>query len=308
MQRLKMEKPLITAIQKYSIHDGRGIRTTIFFKGCPLSCIWCHNPETQSFSKQLLLNSEKCTGCGNCIKACPEEAISLKDGIAVNDPNCMQCGSCIEYCLQNIRELTGKYYSVDNLIREIEKDKVFYEQSDGGVTLSGGEVLAQDMDYIEELLIKLYRKGYKVNVDTSGFAPFAVIERILPWVDTFLYDIKIMDPILHEKYTGTDNALILRNLKLLSQKKASLWIRIPVIEGVNASVSNMEQIALFLKKEQIAMKQVNLLPYHNTGSSKYKRLGKNYTGVNFSTPGNIEMEGFQSIFQQYGLSNIIIGG
>jgi pyruvate formate lyase activating enzyme len=303
-----MEKPLITDIQKYSIHDGRGIRTTVFFKGCPLSCTWCHNPETQSFSKQLLVNSEKCTGCGNCIKACPKQGISLRGGIAVNNENCMQCGSCIEYCFQNIRELTGTYYSIDKLVYEIEKDKVFYEQSDGGVTLSGGEVLAQNTDYIEELLIILHRKGYKVNIDTSGFAPFGVIERILPWVDTFLYDIKIMDSVLHKKYTGIDNAVILNNLKLLSKKEAQLWIRIPVIGGVNASISDMEQIAAFLKEEQITMKQVNLLPYHNTGSSKYKRLGEIYMGEDFTTPGNEEMEAFRSVFHQYGLSNIIIGG
>jgi pyruvate formate lyase activating enzyme len=304
-----MGKPLITDIQKYSIHDGSGIRTTVFFKGCPLACIWCHNPETQDFLPQLLFNQETCTGCGSCIKACQKAAITLKDGIAETElRGCSGCGSCVEYCLQNIRKTTGEYYTVDNLIQEIEKDKVFYEQSKGGVTLSGGEVLVQDTVYIKELLTKLHRKGYRVNIDTSGYAPFSVIKDILPMVDTFLYDIKIMDSALHEKYTGVGNACILENLKLLSQEKASIWIRIPVIEGFNASTGHMEEIAVFLKENHISFKQINLLPYHNTGSSKYNRLQLKYPGEYLTAPDNISMEKLKLVFEQYGFTNIIIGG
>lgn len=304
-----MNKPLITSIQKYSIHDGMGIRTTVFFKGCPLSCTWCHNPETQNFSTQLLFQAEKCTGCGSCVGACPLKAITIKENLAVTDARtCNLCGACLDYCLQNIRELSGKYYTVDELIREIEKDKAFYEQSKGGVTLSGGEVLSQDMDYLEELLIKLHRKGYRVNIDTSGYGSFDKIKNILPYVDTFLYDVKIMDSDLHKKYMGTDNELILENLKNLSKEGASIWIRIPVVGGVNDNSSNMEQTAKYLKEEAITVKQINLLPYHNTGSGKYNRLNIEYKGEEFNTPRLENMNSYVAIFKKYGFDTIKIGG
>lgn len=304
-----MNRPLVTYIQKYSIHDGKGIRTTVFFKGCPLSCTWCHNPETQAFEKELLVNTEKCTGCGACVVICPRGAVSLQGGRAVTDRKiCGCCKSCTDCCPVNIRELSGRYYTVEDLVCEIDKDRIFYEQSEGGVTLSGGEVLAQDMDYIEELAAKLYKKGYRVNIDTSGYGPFAGIKRILPYVDTFLYDIKVMDTELHRRFTGAGNERILENLKLLSQEKASIWIRIPVIGGVNASVCHMERIAEFLKKERIALKQINLLPYHNTGSSKYTQLQRNYEGSDYKTPDERETAEFAAVFQSYGFLNTKIGG
>lgn len=304
-----MSKPLITDIQKFSIHDGTGIRTTVFFKGCPLSCLWCHNPETKKFSSQLLFQSEKCTGCKSCTSACPQSAITIVNGIAVTDnQSCNHCGNCIEYCLQNIREISGTSYTVDELIREIEKDKVFYEQSNGGVTLSGGEVLAQNIDYIEELLGKLNQKGYLVNIDTSGYVHYSALERIVKYVDTFLYDIKLIDPVLHKKYTGVDNSLILENLKKLSDEKANIWIRIPIIGGVNNSTLSMEEIAEFLKKEKILVKQINLLPYHNTGSGKYKRLNYQYMDDDFTTPIEDELNQYVTMFQNYGFNQTIIGG
>lgn len=304
-----MCKPLITDIQKYSIHDGEGIRTTVFFKGCPLSCIWCHNPETKSFSRQLLFDGEKCTGCGSCVLACPSKAITLSGKIAVTDESkCAHCGICLDYCLQNIREIAGKHYTIADLIEEIEKDKVFYEQSGGGVTFSGGEVLAQDMDYMEELLSKLHGKGYRINLDTSGYAPFHHIKRLLPYVDTFLYDVKIMDPVLHKRYTGVDNHLILENLKKLSEENAAIWIRIPVIGGVNNTVSNMTETARFLKDEKISVRQIHLLPYHNTGSGKYKRLNCEYMGKEYETPTPDELNNYVTVFQQYGFNHTQIGG
>ncbi len=304
-----MKKPFITDIQKYSLHDGEGIRTTVFFKGCPLSCVWCHNPETKQYQKQLMFMADSCTGCGCCLKACPKKAISIKEGIAVTDKDtCNACGICRDYCLQNIRELSGKYYTVQELVKEIEKDKIFYENSQGGVTLSGGEVLTQELVFLEELLCTLHGKGYRINIDTSGYAPYQVFERILPYVHTFLYDLKLLDPEVHKKYTGTDNLLIKENLKKLSAEKASIWIRIPVIGGVNASDYSLRQIAEFLAAENISFQQINLLPYHNTGSSKYKRLQKNYEGEEFYTPSEEEMKSYRSIFEQYGFQKVIIGG
>jgi pyruvate formate lyase activating enzyme len=304
-----VNKPFITDIQKYSIHDGSGIRTTIFFKGCPLTCTWCHNPETQNFSRQLLFQKERCTGCGSCVPACPRKAVSIQEGLAVTAQEaCGQCGICTDYCLQNIRVISGKYYSVEELIREIDKDKTFYESSEGGVTLSGGEVLAQDMDFLDELLKKLYDKGNRVNIDTCGYVPYSAFERVLPYVDTFLYDVKLMDTELHKKYTGVSNHLILENLKKLSLAHAGIWIRIPVIVGVNASVENMIQTARFLKDEKIALKQINLLPYHNTGSGKYNRLQWEYPGENYTVPSDEELKEYITIFNQYGFSHVKTGG
>ena len=160
---------LITDIQKYSIHDGDGIRTTVFFKGCRLRCVWCHNPETQSYKKELLFDQEKCVGCGACVAACPNGAVSMQDAKAVTDRSkCTACGECIDYCLQNIREVAGREYSVSELVKEIRKDEMFYEESGGGVTLSGGEVMTADMDYVEELVKQLQRIGISVTIDTSG--------------------------------------------------------------------------------------------------------------------------------------------
>ncbi len=304
-----MKLPLVTDIQKYSIHDGDGIRTTVFFKGCPLSCVWCHNPETQSYMPQLLFEEDRCTGCGNCAAVCPQKAVTVRDGRAVTDEeHCRRCGICLDDCLQNIRHLSGRQYTVEELVREVEKDRAFYERSGGGVTFSGGEVLAQNPDYLERLFQELYTKGYRINVDTCGHAPFTVMERLLPYVNVFLYDIKMMDGALHKRYTGENNELILHNLIRLSRKGAYLWIRIPVIGGVNNTAENMEQTAMFLKREEIAVRQIHLLPYHNTGKGKYKRLNREYEGAAFYSPNKEELETFQSVFQKYGFNQIMIGG
>ena len=221
---------LITSIQKYSIHDGDGIRTTVFFKGCQLRCVWCHNPETQSYKKQMLYDAERCTGCRNCEPACPNRAIRGEEGKVFTDMRlCDGCGTCVDFCNQNLREIVGREYSVDELVKELKKDEMFYEESGGGVTLSGGEVMTADMDYVEELAKKLYRHGITVTIDTCGQAPYENFARILPYVDTFLYDIKTMDSQIHKKYMGAGNETILSNLERLSAAGARIYIRIPTI-------------------------------------------------------------------------------
>lgn len=301
--------PYITNIQKYSIHDGDGIRTTVFFKGCPLNCQWCHNPETQAFQKQLLIDLEKCTGCGACVVSCPNNAIEMMEGRMVTDQEkCIVCGECTTFCLSNIREITGKEYTVRELVKELMKDEMFYEESGGGVTLSGGEVLCMDMDFIESLVKTLYRKGVTVTIDTCGFAPYDNFKRLLPYIDTFLYDIKMVDQDKHKKYTGVENALILSNLEHLSEDGGRIYIRIPVIKGVNADEQSMQEIVDWLKEHKIHVEQVNLLPYHNTGSNKYRRLGTTYKGITFETPTKEEMEYFIEIFRVGGYHNTKIGG
>ena len=300
---------LITSIQKYSIHDGDGIRTTVFFKGCPLKCVWCHNPETQSYHKQALVHQDRCVGCGNCELACPHKAIHLENKVAQTDlNNCDACGTCTDYCNLNLREIVGKEYTVDELVKELRKDEMFYEESGGGVTLSGGEVMTNDMDYVEALCKKLKRIGITITIDTCGFAPYENFERLLPYVNTFLYDIKAMDPETHKKFVGVDNSLILTNLEKLSGAGARIYIRIPTITGVNADDSSMLAIIKYLQDKKIHTAQINLLPYHNTGSVKYEKIGLNYEGTELERPTEEMMQHFKELFKQYGFHNTKIGG
>lgn len=300
--------PNIINIQKYSIHDGDGIRTTIFFKGCPLSCLWCHNPESQNYGEELMYNGEKCTGCMACIDICPQKAISKEENQVFTDRNkCNLCKACIDYCVNNAREFVGKEYKVAQLVKEAEKDRMFYEESGGGITLSGGEVMTQNMDYIEELLKKLKKKGYNIAIDTCGQAPYENYTRVLNYVDTFLYDIKLMDNEKHIKYIGKSNKLILDNLKKLSEARANINIRIPLVESINTDDESIEDFIKFLKNN-INVKKINLLPYHNTGKSKYERLQKVYEGVNFEAPSKERMDTIKDKFEKAGFINIKIGG
>lgn len=303
-----MKIPNIINIQKFSVHDGDGIRTTIFFKGCYLNCWWCHNPESQSFNPEVMINTEKCTGCRACEQVCPEKAIHMENCKQCTDrTKCKVCSSCLDYCVNNAREVVGKQYTIAELIKEVDKDYMFYEESFGGVTLSGGEVMAQDMEYIEELLKKLKKKGYNITIDTCGFAPQKNFQTVLPYVDTFLYDVKLMDDEKHKKYMGQSNELIFTNLKYLSDNGARIYIRIPVIGGVNDSDTEMKAIISYLK-ENISVAQVNLLPYHDIASSKYERLDVTYKGEEFTVPSKERMEELKEMFQKNGFTNTKIGG
>lgn len=300
---------LITSIQKYSIHDGDGIRTTVFFKGCLLKCVWCHNPETQSYKKQPSYNKEQCVGCRSCEMVCPQHAIHAENGKVVTDLTlCDSCGTCTDYCNQNLREIIGKEYTVDELVKELKKDEMFYEESGGGVTLSGGEVMTADMEFVEELCKRLRKLGITVTIDTCGQAPWENYERLLPYVETFLYDIKTMDNEIHKKYIGAGNELILSNLEKLSKAGARIYIRIPTIKEVNGTDESMKDTIDYLHDKNIHVAQVNLLPYHNTGSSKYEKIGKVYEGMDLHAPSKEEMEHFTGLFKEAGFHNVKIGG
>ncbi|MFR8036386.1 trans-4-hydroxy-L-proline dehydratase activase [Clostridium fessum] len=304
------ETPYIFNIQKFSTHDGDGVRTTIFFKGCPLRCMWCHNPESQHYYKELIFHQHKCTACGRCVAKCKQGANSIVDGKIVFDRSkCTACGVCTDWCITEARELAGKEYTVDALVKEAMKDKIFYEQSGGGVTLSGGEVMAsQHMDYVEEVCRKLHENGVSVFIDTSGYTDYENLKRILPYVDVFLYDIKMMDPKDHKKFIGVDNSLILENLKKLSDEGAGLYIRLPIIQQVNATDEHIESVIHFLKENNIHARQVNLLPYHDIGKGKYASLDMEYHEDEMSVPVSELMEHFKSMFEEQGFNKVNIGG
>lgn len=293
---------LITGIQKYSIHDGKGIRTTVFFKGCHLNCMWCHNPETKSFKKQLMFHEEKCTDCKACQNVCPIQSSPSRSD------SCLACGACTVVCPLNLREIAGKEYEVIPLFNELKKDEMFYEESGGGVTLSGGEVMAGDIEFIYELMKKLDRQGIRVTIDTCGMAPVENFEKILPYTESFLYDVKLIDEQKHIKYVGASNKKILENLEMLSSRQADIYIRIPVIKEVNGNRKEIGDILNYLKDKKIHPAGVNLLPYHNTGSGKYDKIDEEYKGVCFSAPSDQEMQEFVELFQEAGFNNVKIGG
>jgi len=256
-----MNKAIFFDIQRNSFVDGPGIRTTVFFKGCNLKCAWCHNPESQSAKPQMMFYKDKCTGCGKCKSVCPYHL-----------EQCELCGKCTLYCPVDARKVCGKEHTVDEVLKEVLKDKAFYETSGGGVTFSGGECMLQ-IDFLAEILKKCKENGIHTAVDTAGHIPFGSFEKILPYTDLFLYDIKIFDSQKHKQYVGVSNELILENLKKLFERKAKLWIRIPIIPDVNDSIEEIQKIKDFLKTIGTAEK-IELLPYHAMGENKYRAIGK----------------------------------
>lgn len=295
-------------IQKYCIHDGDGIRTTFFFKGCPLRCAWCHNPESQQQVPEILWTQEKCTGCGYCEEICPEKAIRMEQNIPVLEPEkCLGCGKCVIECLESARMLSGEKKTVRQLLEIGEKDSIFYEQSGGGVTLSGGEVLtAQPFDEIVQLCKGFSEKGISVFIDTSGFAPWERFESILPYVTAFLYDVKTLDPEKHKKWVGADSTLILENLNKLSSAGADIRLRLPLIAGINDSQEDMRAVVKLLQSG-IHARRIHLLPYHNTGMGKYTRLNRIYEGEDFAPPSSEHLEELVQILDQTGVP-VVIGG
>ena len=301
-----MQKAFVFNIQKYSLHDGDGIRTTIFFKGCPLSCLWCHNPEGLSPRPQIAVYPGKCRSCGLCVSTCPN-GIALACGLdRVDFSNCSACGACADACVHGARELAGKSYTPEELIQAVARDMAFYTVSGGGVTLSGGEVMTQNRDFLLELVSGLKRKGLQTIIDTCGYAPFEMFEAVLPFVELFLYDVKFHSSESHMRFTGRDNALILENLQKLSDRGAKLHVRIPVIEGVNADDGEMDAIACHLA-EHIRAERIVLLPYHSMGRDKYSRFGLSEPAL-FSAPDMRRMEELAEKFRHAGFPHVQTGG
>jgi len=291
---------IVFNIQRYSIHDGPGIRTTVFLKGCPLSCWWCQNPESQLSGQEMIFWGDRCIGCGACSTICPSDAIQIKNGIPLTEKEkCILCGKCIEKCPALAREMIGEKLTIEEVIKEIEKDLVFYEESGGGVTFSGGEPLGQS-EFLEGLLNGCREKKIHTAVDTSGYISWEILNKINSKVDLFLYDLKIMDNERHKKYTGISNEIILENLKKLSSVHHNISVRFPVIPGINDDYQNIRETGEFLSPLKIT--QVNLLPYHYIGIDKYRRLGRTYKLVTTQPPSEEKLSEVSTILRKFDLN------
>jgi pyruvate formate lyase activating enzyme len=287
-------------IQRYSIHDGPGIRTTVFLKGCPLNCWWCQNPESQLSGQEMVFWEDRCIGCGACSLNCPSGAIRMENKKPVTDKNkCNLCGECSRICPAQVREMIGKKLTAEEIIKEIEKNLVFYEESGGGVTFSGGEPLGQS-EFLEGLLNSCREKKIHTAVDTSGYVSWEILNKMIPKVDLFLYDLKLMDNERHKKYTGVSNELILENLKKLSSVHNNIFVRFPVIPGINDDCQNIKEIGKFLSFLKIV--QVDLLSYHYIGKDKYRRLGSAYKLATTQPPSKEKLSEVSAILRKFNLN------
>jgi pyruvate formate lyase activating enzyme len=294
-------------IKRYSINDGPGIRVTIFFKGCPLSCKWCHNPESWSFKAEKMYAKNKCIGCSSCVDVCPENALLLTaEGIQTDLAKCTVCGKCAVVCPTKAMEMSGREYSEEEVMSVIRKETAIMDSSGGGVTFSGGEPLAYPEE-LKRLLLRCGEEGVHRAIDTSGYAKKTVIEDILPHTDLFLYDLKHLDADIHREWVGVDNAIILENLRFIAESEKTYHIRIPLIEGVNATHENISASIDFLTSLKRVPDRVGLLPYHNIATNKYEKLGRVYDDEGLSAPSKERQLEILNIFIDNGF-NAVIGG
>ena len=267
------KRGIIFNIQRFSIHDGPGIRTTVFMKGCPLKCQWCCNPESIKINQEIMAHNIKCIHCGKCKEICPENAILSIDGDRrIDFSKCNFCMKCLNVCPTKTLECIGNFISVDEVMREVRRDSLFYQNSGGGVTLSGGEPLLQ-WEFTQSILKACKEEGFHTALDTCGYASWEAAEGVLKYVDLVLFDVKHLDNDMHLKGTGVSNTLILQNLERIAAQK-KIWIRVPLIPGFNDSQKNIKEVACLAS--QYKVEKISLLPYHEFGKSKYEKLGRDY--------------------------------
>jgi len=287
---------IVFHVQHYSIHDGPGIRSTVFLKGCPLQCLWCHNPEGISFEREIAYHDELCMHCGACLSACPNGCLTADGETIVHSrEHCTVCGKCAEACCSEARVLNGRERSVGDVLQEVLQDRVFYEQSGGGMTLSGGEPLAQP-DFALEALRQAKQAGIHTVVDTCGCVPMRTIEAAAELTDLFLFDLKCHDAALHKRLTGVDNALILSNFAELSQRSVPLMIRIPLVPGCNDSEDELKRLAAHIAKVNPTA-PVQILPYHGFAAYKYRRMRKEYFLEDLAEPDATKLQSVEKLFR-----------
>ncbi|MFW5798459.1 MAG: glycyl-radical enzyme activating protein [Planctomycetota bacterium] len=292
----------IFEIQRFSIHDGPGIRTTVFMKGCPLKCLWCHNPEGISREPMLSFMPEKCIGCGYCFRVCPQHAHGMSDGTHVLERElCRACGQCTTECYAEALELIGRDVTVDEVIDEVLRDKPFYETSGGGLTLSGGEPMMQ-VDFTEALLARARDEQLHTCMETCGFSSWDNYLRVLPMVDLFLVDVKDMDPARHREFTGVELAPIVQTIRKLHEAGKPLMLRLPIVPGYNDRDDHFVAVAR-LVKELPGLEGVEIMPYHRLGTSKVDRLGLDASTREQSSPPDDDMlRGWIDRFAELGVT------
>lgn len=296
---------LIFDIKRFAVHDGPGIRTTIFLKGCPLSCWWCHNPEGLSNSQEIIYYDYKCMNCDKCINICQQNALEEKNNkIVRNHKICTSCGNCVEICPTASQQIIGQKISAENAIKEIEKDHIFFETSNGGVTFSGGEPLMQH-EFLKETLKLCKKRSIHTALDTSGFCHSDVFNTLIKFNDLFLYDLKIIDDQQHKKYTGVSNKKIIKNLDILQEKEKDIIIRFTIVKGITDTKENLRDIINLVSSFE-KIKEIDLLPFHNV-NEKYQRIGKQNKLKDIKPPSSNDIKRIKKQFEQKDL-NVRISG
>lgn len=298
---------IIFDIKHFAVHDGPGIRTTVFFKGCPMECWWCHNPEGLSTEEEVFYYEAKCMGCHRCIDICSASAIDKNnDGIGIIRENCNTCGECVEECPTGALQIAGNRVTVDEVMDEIKKSIIYFNKSGGGVTFSGGEPLMQP-DFLRGLIIECRDRGIHIALDTSGYAPREIFDSMVDDIDIFLYDLKLISDSRHKKYTAVSNKVILENLGRLSEKDRGrdVFIRFPVVPNITDGDRELDEIIEFISSLK-DINKVNLLPFHNV-REKYERLGRKYRIKNVKSPDRERVKHIKELFQEKGFK-VKIGG